>query len=157
MPVQLPSVSDADLAKLAFSNLASIVAIDSQSDESSPSIPSTDGQRILADFVGDYFATLGATVERDAFANVIATFEGRGDGIGAPPLALMVHLDTARGTEAVDDLKVVPAWSGDALSYAENPALTVSTKTYPAVAPFVGQDVVHGGGRAPFGLDDKLG
>ncbi|PKN55089.1 MAG: hypothetical protein CVU56_23170 [Deltaproteobacteria bacterium HGW-Deltaproteobacteria-14] len=147
----------AHLGELALSHLEKVVAIDSQSDESSAAIPSTPGQRVLAAAVAEFFAALGATIERDDFANVIASFPGRGAGADAPALALMVHLDTARGTHAVPKLNVARGWEGGPIRYPDNPGLEVGVATYPAVAEFVGQDVVYGPGDAPFGLDDKLG
>lgn len=148
---------DASIARIALAYLERVVAIDSQSDERSDTIPSTEGQRVLGEEVARIFAGLGATVERDAFANVIATLPGRGAGAGAPALALMVHLDTARGTAAVPKLTIEPAWDGSRLTYRDNDGLHVSVENYPSVSLFVGQDVVHGPGAAPFGLDDKLG
>ncbi len=151
------SVDDRILGAKSREHLEAVVAIASDSDESSATIPSTEGQRELAAWLERFFGSLGCTVERDAFANIIATLPGRGAGADAAPIALMVHLDTARGTAALPELICEPAWDGGALDYPANPALTVSTATYPAVEVFVGGDVLHGPGDAPFGLDDKLG
>jgi len=150
-------LDDDALGRIALGYLERVVAIDSQSDERSQSVPTTEGQRRLAEEVGAIFSGHGGAVEHDAFANVIASRPGRGRGRGAAPLALLVHLDTARGTRAVDRLHVVPGWRGDPIPYPANPSLRVGVETYPAVADFVGQDVVHGPGDRPFGLDDKLG
>ena len=154
MNIQL---TDREIAAKALQHLERIVRIDSASDESSETIPSTPGQARLAADVGSFFGELGATVETDDYANVLATFPGRGAGVDHAPIALMVHLDTARGTVAVDDLTVVEGWDGTPLRYSENPRLEVSTAVYPSLCQFVGHDVVHGRGDAPFGLDDKLG
>jgi len=153
----MPQFSDDSLQTLSFGHLQEVVAIDSQSDEHSDAIPSSDGQRILAELVAKRFEACGASVERDPFANVIATFPGRGAGIGAPTIALLVHLDTARGTSNPHHLNIVRAWDGSAVPYPDNAAIKVDVATYPGLAEFVGQDVVHGGGVTPFGLDDKLG
>ena len=157
MSVREPSQSDAEIAVRARRHLESVVAIESASDEDSPSIPSTEGQAELARYVGAFFAEFGAEVEQDDFANVIASFPGRGEGETAEPLALMVHLDTARGTEPLESLELAEAWTGEALTWSDNPRIRVDVETYPALAAYVGQDVLHGTGAAPFGLDDKLG
>ena len=145
------------LGCLAHENLERLVAIDSASDENSETIPSTEGQRRLAEFVAGFLTELGATVERDDFANVIASFPGRGCGADQAPVAMMVHLDTARGTAAVDRLEVQPNWAGDRIPFPNNPRLVVDTANYPDLDAFIGHDVVFGPGDAPFGLDDKLG
>lgn len=152
-----PAQPDDVIATRARAHLEQVVAVESASDELSKSIPSTPGQAELAKQVGAFFARYGATIEQDAHANVIASFPGRGRLADAQPLALMVHLDTAKGTEPVDGLQLEPAWDGSPLTWPENPAITVDVATYPSLQTYVGQGVLHGGGRAPFGLDDKLG
>jgi len=153
----MPHFDDQTLQTLSFGHLQEVVAIDSQSDEHSSAIPSSEGQRVLAELVEKRFAACGASVERDPFANVIASFSGRGAGVDAPTIALLVHLDTARGTSNPPHLNVVRNWDGSAVPYPDNHAIKVDVATYPGLSEFVGQDVVHGGGVTPFGLDDKLG
>ena len=150
-------LTDREIAAKALEFLERVVRIDSASDEASETIPSTPGQAHLAADVATFFGELGAAVETDAFANMLASFPGRGAGVGKDPIALMVHLDTARGTAAIDGLNVVNEWDGEALDFSDNARLKVSTAVYPALAQYVGHDVVHGRGDAPFGLDDKLG
>lgn len=143
------------LGELAFSLLQSVVAVDSQSDEASATIPTTEGQRRLADQLATFYAGLGATVERDENANVLAWFPGTRPG--AAPVAFMVHVDTARGTQAVPALNVLRGWDGTRVPYPRNPTIQVDLATYPAAASFAGHDLVYGNGDFPFGLDDKLG
>jgi len=143
-----------DLAQLSFKHLQSVVAIDSQSDESSTSIPTTEGQKVLASAVGEFFAGLGARVDQDSHANVIATLPARNSD--KRPVALMVHLDTARGTLAVPALRTT-RWDGSPLRFPKNETLQVDLETYPSAEEFCGQTLVHGEGDFPFGLDDKLG
>ncbi len=156
MPV-VPSQSEAEIAERAFEHLLSVVSVESASDELSTTIPSTPGQAALADQVGAFFEALGGVVERDDNANVIATFAGRGVLRDAEPLALMVHLDTAKGTEPAAELDVAWGWDGSRLTWSGNDRIRVDLETYPSLSAYVGQDVVHGTGKAPFGLDDKLG
>lgn len=153
------TLDDQALAELAFSHLSAVVAIDSQSDETSPTVPSSEGQRVLAEHVAAHFTRCGFTVERDDAANVIAFRPGRKAGGPSPaePLALMVHLDTARGTGHPATLHRLPRWHGTAVPFPKNPAFKVDLAHYPDLARFVGQTLVHGDGEVPFGLDDKLG
>ncbi len=150
-------MTDSDLGALALRHLEQVVAVDSASDETSTTVPTTPGQTELADLLATFFAGHGATVERDEFANIVATFPGVGRGAEQAPVALMVHLDTAPGTVAVHGLQQVPAWRGDPIPYPANPALQVDVAAYPSLEAFRGQTLVHGPGDAPFGLDDKLG
>mgnify|MGYP001286133063 CR=1 FL=1 len=155
--IALPSRSTAEIAAWGREHLQAVVAIESSSDESSDSVPSTDGQRVLSRYLESFFAGHGCDVTVDAHANVIARLPGRGALADAPPLALMIHLDTARGTEAREGLELLPAWDGTAIPYPDNDALQVTVANYPSTARYLGHDLLYGGGQAPFGLDDKLG
>ncbi|MCC6900966.1 MAG: hypothetical protein IT377_18455 [Polyangiaceae bacterium] len=156
MPI-LPRQSPDEIARRALGHLEQVVRIDSASDERSATLPSTVGQARLSEHLAGFFAELGASVERDANANLVATFAGRGAAATAAPLALLIHLDTARGTQAIERLDAVPAWDGRTVAYSANPRLEVDVANYPSLAAFVGQTLLHGPGDAPFGLDDKLG
>lgn len=150
-------MTDDAIARLTLRHLEEVVAIDSQSDEESPTIPTTEGQRQLADHVAAFHLALGAEVERDGSANVIAKYPARGAGVGKAPIAFMVHLDTARGTAAIPSLIIDEAWDGAPIRFPANQWIRVDVETYPAMADFAGHDLVHGPGDRPFGLDDKLG
>ena len=152
-----PALPDAAIGALAFAHLERMVAIDSQSDERSETIPTTDGQRVLGDELQRFWEGLGYAVLRDDSANVIAEVPGRGPLAGRSPVALLVHIDTARGTKALPKLQVLPGWDGTRIPYPKNPAIQVDTANYPTAAEFLGDDVVYGDGECPFGLDDKLG
>ena len=53
-----------EIARLSRRHLEAVVAIDSQSDERSSTVPSSEGQRRLADWLALFFAEQGASVER---------------------------------------------------------------------------------------------
>lgn len=144
-----------ELAALGSENLQRVVAIDSHSDERSESIPSTEGQRRLSAYLAQFFHSLGFTTETDAYANLLVDIPGNVEG--APPLALMVHMDTARGTEAVQELCTLLAWDGGRIPYPRNERLEVSLERYPETRAWLGHDLLFGPGERPIGLDDKLG
>src|SRR5690606_3029007 len=128
---------------------------DSTSDESSDSIPSTEGQRRLSDHLRGFFAHLGCATEQDEFANLLVHIPSN-LGREVPAVALMVHMDTAHGTRAVPRLERAPRWQGGEIRYPKNDRLHVSAEAYPYLRHFVGDDVLHGPGDFPVGLDDKL-
>ncbi len=156
MPI-LPRTSDAVIAETSFAHLQWVVSIESQSDEASTTIPTTEAQVRFGDALAAFYGRLGARVERDAHANVLAWFPGRGALAAEPPVALAIHMDTARGTKAVPALHVAARWDGSRVPYPKNPTIQVDTAHYPALADWVGHDLIHGDGDFPFGLDDKLG
>lgn len=144
------------LAAWGTESLTRVIAIDSQSDEASDAIPSSEGQRALSDFLRGYFRDLGYAAEQDGSANLLVTIPGNAER-ACPAVAFMVHMDTAEGTLAVPALEVTQAWDGARVRYPENQRLTVTAERYPETGCFLGDDLLHGPGRYPVGLDDKLG
>jgi di/tripeptidase len=147
-------ISKESLAELGTRLLGDVIAIDSHSDERSDTIPSTEGQRTLARHIGEILASLGIESTLDDTGTLIAELKGNAPG---PKMVLMVHIDTARGTEAVPELAVLPSWDGGRVPFAANPSLVVSAAHYAETQVFVGEDLLFGPGKAPIGLDDKVG
>lgn len=154
MSVQ-PKQSLETLGTWGTEHLEQVIAIDSQSDESSRTIPSTEGQRRLSDFLRRLFEGQGYAAEQDASANLLVRIPG--NVAGAPAVALMVHMDTAHGTQAVPQLQRIAGWNGERVRYPANDRLHVNAEAYPYLRHFVGDDLLHGPGDFPVGLDDKLG
>lgn len=152
-----PRMGLEELAALGTATLERVIAIDSQSREASDTIPSSEGQVRLAADLAALFAELGLSSRQDGNANLIVRIPASPGAEGAPPLALMVHMDTAEGTTAVPRLEVVPRWDGGLVRYPQNDRLHVSVEDYPQLAPYVGEDLLHGPGERPVGFDDKLG
>jgi di/tripeptidase len=146
------------LAGWGVENLTRVIAIDSQSDEESGTIPSSEGQRRLSDHLRGFFLELGYEAEQDAHANlIVAVPSNLPPGRACPSVAFMVHMDTSEGTRAVPKLETLSAWDGSRIAYPGNDRLTVTVDNYPATRPFLGEDLLHGPGVYPVGLDDKLG
>ena len=148
--------SFAELCDLGAELLRRVIAIESQSDALSETIPSTEGQRKLSEYLAGYFTELGFSTTSDASANLLATVPGNIAG-EAPKVAFMVHIDTAEGTRAIPELNTLPAWDGGRIPYPENERLEVSVARYPETRVFLGQDLLFGPGQRAMGLDDKLG
>ncbi|NUN13861.1 MAG: M20/M25/M40 family metallo-hydrolase [Myxococcales bacterium] len=158
MKLQSPTLSFETLVEWGTRHLEKVIAIDSQSDASSDTIPSTESQLHLAEVLSTFFRNLGMKTETDELANVIVTIPSNlPEGRAAEPVAMMVHIDTAEGTQAVPYLLVCPKWDGSDLPFPKNKRLHVSVYTYPSLGVFLGDDVLYGPGDAPVGLDDKLG
>jgi di/tripeptidase len=151
---RIPAQDLETLATWGTEYLEQVIALDSQSDERSETIPSSEGQRVLSDYLRRFFEGLGYGAEQDESANLIVTIPGNRPG---PATAFMVHMDTSHGTNAVPKLERIPKWDGSQVRYPNNDRLTVSVKTYPHLQAYVGDDVLHGPGDYPVGFDDKLG
>lgn len=155
--IRMPQTPLERLAQLGAENLARVIAIDSQSDERSDSIPSTEGQRNMTAHLTAFFSGLGFEAKSDEHANLLVRIPATAGCEEAPALALLVHIDTSRGTEAVTRLEELPAWDGGRIPYPRNDKLQVTTENYPETEVYIGDDLLFGPGEAPIGLDDKLG
>lgn len=156
MTTHPPKESFEQLCELGTDLLQRVIAIDSQSDERSDSIPSTEGQKHLSATLEQFFSGLGFTTMVDENANLLAEIPGNVTG-NRPKLAFMVHIDTAEGTRCVPSLETARAWDGGAVPYPQNSRLQVSVDLYPETGAFVGHDLLFGPGERPVGFDDKLG
>jgi tripeptide aminopeptidase len=154
-----PEQDLAEVGAWGLRQLEALIAIDSQSDEESDTIPSTEGQRELAEHVRGVLEPFGWSSELDEHANLIITIPANPapGGEAGPPLVLMTHLDTSRGTQAVTALERAPGWDGGPIPFPANARLEVTSERYATTRCFVGEDVVHGPGERPVGLDNKLG
>ncbi len=151
-PIQGPET----LADWGVELLTDILAIDSQSDERSPGSPSSPGQLELARHLRRFFGRLNLRTELDDSGNLVVHVPALPEDLPAPPLAFIAHLDTALGTRPVRELLSTPAWDGSEVLFGER--LTgIDADLYPETEVFLRQDLIHGNGEAPIGLDDKLG
>ena len=138
--------------------LVRYVRIDTTSDESSSTVPSTatqfDLQRLLQSELkamgasdvtltenGFLFATLPATVDKPV-----------------PVVALLAHVDTVAG---IGGFQVKPrvhhAWDGAPITFPDDELLVLMAEINPTLAQKIGHDIITGSGSTLLGADDKAG
>lgn len=154
MPADMPDSSQI-IAELE-SRLTRYCAIDSQSNEDSPSSPSTAIQFNMANLLVQELAGIGAQdVRLTDYGTVIATLPGTSPG---PVVAFLAHMDTAPQFNATGvKPRVIRGYNGGPISYPDNPALTLSPETSPHLAEKLGHDIVTASGLTLLGADDKAG
>lgn len=134
------------------------VQVDTQSEEASPTAPSTaiqlDLQRMLQQelealgaeeiMLTDYgclFATIPATVEQDV-----------------PTVALLAHVDT---TAAFSGFGVKPLlheeYDGEEIVLPDDPSQVLSPAQLPYLKSKIGDDIITASGKTLLGADDKAG
>ncbi|MBL4929808.1 peptidase T [Fuscibacter oryzae] len=138
------------------SRLTRYCAIDSQSDEDSPTSPSTAIQLNMANLLVQELAEIGASdVQLTEYGTVIATLPGTAPG---PVVGFLAHMDTAPQFNATGvKPRVIRGYNGGPISYPDNPALTLSPETSPHLAEKLGHDIVTASGLTLLGADDKAG
>ncbi|MCG6885361.1 MAG: peptidase T [Silicimonas sp.] len=131
-------------------------AIDSQSDIDSPTTPSTACQHDMLDLLVRELAGIGAAdVTKTDYGTVLATIPGNAEG---PTIGFLAHVDTAPQFNATGvKPRVIERYNGGAISYPDNPELTLSPEEFPYLAAKIGDDLITASGTTLLGADDKSG
>lgn len=145
-----------DFAPELTDRLVRYCAIDSQSDEDSPSKPSTPCQLDMAKLLVEELAAIGADdVRLTDYGAVLATIPGTAPG---PTVGFLAHVDTAPQYNATGVRpRVIERYNGGAIAFPDNPELTLSPEEFPYLAAKVGDDIITASGTTLLGADDKAG
>ena len=138
------------------SRLLRYAAIDSQSDEMSPTAPSTEVQLNMARLVQAELIDIGATeVVITPYGAVLATLPATAPG---PTVAFLAHMDTAPQFNATGvKPRVIRGYNGGSITFPDNPNLTLTPEASPYLATKVGHDIITASGLTLLGADDKAG
>jgi tripeptide aminopeptidase len=130
-------------------------AVDTQSDESSATQPSTAIQLRLAEMLAAELREAGAEeVTITGYGAVLATVPGTAPG---PVIGLCAHMDTAPAFHATGvKPRVIRGYNGGAISYPDAP-ITLTPEHSPYLAGKVGHDIITASGTTLLGADDKAG
>ena len=137
--------------------LVRYAAIDSQSDETSPTSPSTDIQLDMSRLLVKELEAMGAAdVELTDYGVVLATVPATVDG--APVMGWCAHVDTAPQFNATGVKPVVHrGYNGGDITFADAPDLKLSPENSPFLAEKQGDDIITASGTTLLGGDDKAG
>lgn len=132
-------------------------AIDTQSDEDSPSAPSTAIQLELQQLLAAELTEMGAAeVRLTDYGAVLATIPATAEG--APVIGLLAHVDTAPQFNAAGVKPVVHRnYNGGPITFADAPGLVLTPQISPELAKKAGHDIVTASGTTLLGADDKAG
>lgn len=136
--------------------LVRYAGIDSQSDEDSPSSPSTSSQFNMLHLLERELAEIGAEdVVVTDYGVVLATIPGN---VSAPTIGFLAHVDTAPQYNATGvKPRVIRGYNGGDITYPDVTDLVLSPIDFPYLGEKVGQDIVTASGTTLLGADDKAG
>ncbi len=134
------------------------VKFDTQSKEESTTYPSTETQRIFAEFLKNELISIGMEdVEVDEYSYVFATLPSNIDK-EIPSLGFMAHMDTAPNISGKNvNPKVIENYDGRDIVLNEKENIVLSTKKFPEILNFIGDSIVVTDGTTLLGADDKGG
>ena len=133
------------------------VTFDTTANPKNSNCPSSEGQRIFANYLVEELKSLGledAHVDENSY--VMATLKGNIDGV--PTVGFISHLDTAPDVTG-KDVKPRIIENYDGKDIVLNKELNIITKVsdYPEMELLKGEDIIVTDGTTLLGADDKAG
>jgi len=134
------------------------VQVDTQSDPTSPSQPSTGKQKDLSRMlVADLQAIGILDAELDEHGYVYATIPATSDK-NVPVLCFCSHVDTAPDCSGKDVKPLLhKAYNGADITLPDDTSVVISTKNHPYLLERAGDDIITASGLTLLGADDKAG
>lgn len=131
-------------------------SINTTSDEKANSTPSTEGQWDLARMLKKELIQIGVQqVSLDEHCYVYGLIPKNTDG--EPVIALIAHLDTADAVPGREFKPQVVQCTGSEILLNAELGITLSADDFPALAEYIGQELVVTDGTTVLGSDDKAG
>ena len=134
------------------------IRYDTQSDETSQTVPSTEKQRSLGALIAQELRELELEgVELDEKGYVYAVLPATPGQEAAPTIALLAHLDTAPGVSGEHvQPRQVPC-TGEDIVLNEALGVVMETAVFPDLLENVGKTLIVTDGTTLLGADDKAG
>jgi tripeptide aminopeptidase len=134
------------------------VQIDTQSDPTSPSQPSTEKQKDLSRVLVEELLAMGiADAELDEHGYVYATVPATTDK-DVPVLCYCSHVDTAPDCSGAGVKPILhKSYDGNDIVLPDDKSVVVSTKDHPYLKERIGDDIITASGTTLLGADDKAG
>ena len=133
------------------------VAINTQSDESSESFPSSACQWDLLNALVEEMRLLGLEdVSIDKYGYAMGTIPTTKGKESAPVIGFLAHVDTSPDMSGKDVRpRIIECYDGGDVML--NPSLTMRVADFPELSRFVGHTLIHTDGTTLLGADDKAG
>lgn len=132
--------------------------VDTQSNESYTSCPSTPGQLTLARMLVEELKEIGMQeVTLDENGYVMATLPANTDK-GIPTIGFLAHVDTATELSGADvKPQVVEAYDGGDIALNKELQVVLSPRDFPELEGYKGHTLITTDGTTLLGADDKAG
>ena len=130
------------------------LAVSSQSDAKSSTLPSTPSQHAMAQLLADELRDLGLEqVVIDEHATVTAL--KRGNCPDAPRVGFITHIDTVDVGLSPDIHPQILTWQGEDLCLSPQQDIWLRRDAHPEIAPYIGQQIIFSDGTSVLGADNK--
>lgn len=135
------------------------VQIDTQSDPSSDTYPTTEKQKDMSKVLVEELKEMGITdAHMNEFGYVYATIPGNSDKANVPVVCLCSHVDTAPDCSGKNVKPIVHTnYQGQDIVLPLNNEAVLNTKDFPHLLNQIGEDIITTSGDTLLGADDKSG
>jgi len=135
------------------------VRVDTQSDESSLTYPSTDKQLTLLRALAAELREIGlADAAIDAHGYVTATVAASSSKPNVPTIGFIAHVDTSPEISGANVRPIVHVrYDGRDLALPDDPSAVLRVSECPPLADRIGDDIVTASGTTLLGADNKAG
>ena len=131
------------------------VSFDTQSDETSPTCPSTAKQKILGAAIVEEMKAMGITnpyMDEDGY--VYGSIPGDPE---LPTIGLIAHMDTSPDASGAEIKTRIVEYTGEDICLNEEKGIFLSQKEYPNLMHHPGKHLIVTDGTTLLGADDKAG
>ena len=131
------------------------VSFDTQSDETSPTCPSTAKQKILGAAIVEEMKAMGITnpyMDEDGY--VYGSIPGDPE---LPTIGLIAHMDTSPDASGAEIKTRIVEYTGEDICLNEEKGIFLSQKEYPNLMHHTGKHLIVTDGTTLLGADDKAG
>lgn len=134
------------------------VRIDTQSDPTSPSIPSTEKQKNLGRVLVKELLEMGIEdAHLDEYGYVYATLPSNIDK-EVPVICFCSHMDTSPDSSGKDVKPIIhPNYDGSDIVLPDDPSQVIRFQDHPDLAGQIGNDIITASGTTLLGADNKSG
>ena len=134
------------------------VRIDTQSDETSSSFPSTEKQKDLAKLLVKELLEMGIKdAHMDEYGYVYATIESNSNKL-VPVICFCSHMDTSPDCSGENVNPIVHRnYDGTDIVLPNDPSQIIRTSEHPSLLKQIGNDVITANGTTLLGADNKAG
>ncbi|GGG84395.1 peptidase T [Parapedobacter pyrenivorans] len=155
-------MNDSTINTLATSTVSDrfirYVQVDTQSDPSSQTYPSTEKQKNLGRLLASELLAMGITdAHMDDYGYVYATIPATSDK-KVPTICFCSHMDTSPDSSGTDVKPIVHRnYQGDDLVLPDDPSVIIKYDEHPDLSNQLGNDIITASGTTLLGADDKAG
>lgn len=144
--------------EILVNRFLSFITVDTTADPNSTSYPSTGSQLTFADSIVQECINIGLSdVKKDSYGYVTATLPSNiEDNSSIYTIGFLAHMDTSPAASGKNiKPNIVKNYDGNDIELNNN--ITLSTKEFPNIKQYIGQDIITTDGTTLLGADNKAG